>query len=113
MYLCITRILRFWNVLGIWESKGFDFIKTLNKIHKNLKSSSTEDHYIETNRIEALESDYLYIKSSQIKNAGKALFTAIDIYKTKSFLYLKGRLSTTKKQKKEHYKTLINISLIC
>lgn len=65
-----------------------------------MKSSSTEDHYIETNRIEALESDYLYIKSSQIKNAGKALFTAIDIYKNEIISLFKGEIIDNEEAKK-------------
>ena len=35
----------------------------------------------QTNSIEALETDYLYIHASQIPNSGKGLFTAINIYK--------------------------------
>lgn len=33
------------------------------------------------NKIQAEESDYLYIQTSQLPNSGKGLFTAIDIYK--------------------------------
>ena len=65
-----------------------------------MKSSNTEDHYIETNSIEALESDYLYIKSSQIKNAGKGLFTAIDIYKDEIISLFKGEIIANKEAKK-------------
>jgi len=65
-----------------------------------LKSSNTEDHYIETNSIEALESDYLYIKSSHIKNAGKGLFTAIDIYKDEIISLFKGEIIANKEAKK-------------
>ncbi len=65
-----------------------------------MKSSNTEDHYIETNSIEALESDYLYIKSSQIKNAGKGLFTAIVIYKDEIISLFKGEVIANKEAKK-------------
>ena len=65
-----------------------------------MKSSNTEDHYIETNSIEALESDYLYIKSSQIKNAGKGLFTAIDIYKDEIISLFKGEIIANNEAKK-------------
>jgi len=57
-----------------------------------LKTSNTEDLYIKTNSIEAPESDYLYIKSSQIKNAGKGLYTAIDIYKDEIISLFKGEV---------------------
>ena len=57
-----------------------------------MKTSNTEDHYIETNTIEALESDYLFVKTSQIKNAGKGLFTAIDIYKNEIISLFKGEV---------------------
>ena len=67
-------------------------LKKVNQIHKNLKSPSTEDQYIETNTIEAPESDYLYIKSSQINNAGEGLFTAIDIYKNEIISLFKGEV---------------------
>ena len=65
-----------------------------------MKNSNTEDHYIETNSIEALESDYLYIKSSQIKNAGKGLFTAIDIYKNEIISLFKGEIIANKEAEK-------------
>ncbi|WP_339614160.1 SET domain-containing protein-lysine N-methyltransferase [uncultured Winogradskyella sp.] len=57
-----------------------------------MKTSNTEDLYIKTNSIEAPESDYLYIKSSQIKNAGKGLYTAIDIYKDEIISLFKGEV---------------------
>jgi SET domain-containing protein len=57
-----------------------------------LKNSNTKDDYIKTNSIEALESDYLYIKTSLIKNAGKGLYTAIDIYKGEIISLFKGEI---------------------
>jgi len=65
-----------------------------------LKTSNTEDLYIETNSIEAPESDYLYIKSSQIKNAGKGLYTAIDIYKDEIISLFKGEVIANKEAAK-------------
>jgi hypothetical protein len=38
------------------------------------------------------EKDYLYIKRSQIKGAGKGLFTAIDIYKDEVITYFDGEI---------------------
>lgn len=59
-----------------------------------MNSLNTEDDYINTNTIEALEIDYLYIESSQIKNAGNGLFTAIDIYKGEIISLFKGEIIT-------------------
>ncbi len=42
--------------------------------------------------IDAKESDYLYIKNSQIINAGKGLFTAIDIFKNEIICRFKGEI---------------------
>ena len=44
------------------------------------------------NQIEALEDDYLYIKTSQIANAGNGLFTAIKIYKEEVISIFKGEI---------------------
>lgn len=44
------------------------------------------------NQIEALEEDYLYIKTSQIVNAGNGLFTAIKIYKDEVIALFKGEI---------------------
>jgi uncharacterized protein len=44
------------------------------------------------NQIEALEDDYLYIKTSQIANAGNGLFTAIKIYKEEIIALFKGEI---------------------
>lgn len=38
------------------------------------------------------ESDYLFVKRSQIKGAGKGLFTAIDIFKDEVIAVFKGEL---------------------
>ncbi len=45
-------------------------------------------------KIEAPESDYLYIENSQLPNAGKGLFTAIDIYKHEVIAIFKGEILT-------------------
>lgn len=45
-----------------------------------------------TNNIEASESDYLYIQTSQLPNAGKGLFTAITIYKEEIISYFEGEI---------------------
>lgn len=44
------------------------------------------------NNINAQESDYLYIQSSQIPNSGKGLFTAIKIYKDEVISQFKGKV---------------------
>ncbi len=47
-----------------------------------------------TNNIEAKEGDYLYVKTSQLPNAGKGLFTAINIYKDETISVFKGEVLT-------------------
>ncbi len=42
--------------------------------------------------IDALESDYLYIDTSQIPDSGKGLFTAISIYKGETIALFKGEI---------------------
>lgn len=62
-----------------------------------------------TNNIEASESDYLYIQTSQLPNAGKGLFTAITIYKEEIISYFEGEIlspSEVEKRKaanQDHY----------
>ena len=51
-------------------------------------------------KIEAPESDYLYIQDSQIPNAGKGLFTAIDIYPNEIISLFKGEILTDKEAQK-------------
>ena len=50
--------------------------------------------------IEAPESDYLYIQDSQITNAGKGLFTAIDIYPNEIISLFKGEILTNNEAQK-------------
>lgn len=51
-------------------------------------------------KIDAPESDYLYIQDSQIKNAGKGLFTAIEIYPNEIISIFKGEILTDKEAQK-------------
>ncbi len=44
------------------------------------------------NIIQVPEEDYLYIKTSQLSNSGKGLFTAIDIYKDEIISIFKGEI---------------------
>ncbi len=44
------------------------------------------------NKIQAEESDYLYIQISQLQNSGNGLFTAIDIYKEEIISLFKGEV---------------------
>lgn len=61
---------------------------------KAVKSPSCFKHHADasTTAIEAKESDYLYIKESQIPNAGSGLFTAIPIYKDEVISIFKGKI---------------------
>ena len=47
------------------------------------------------NSIDAAESDYLFIGTSQLPNSGNGLFTAIAIYKDEVISLFKGELLTT------------------
>ena len=51
-------------------------------------------------KIEAPESEYLYIQDSQIPNAGKGLFTAIDIYPNEIISLFKGEILTDEEAQK-------------
>ena len=44
------------------------------------------------NTIQAEETDYLYIQTSQLSNSGKGLFTAITIYKDEIISLFKGEV---------------------
>ena len=48
------------------------------------------------NSIDAQEASYLYVKPSQLTNAGNGLFTAIDIYKDEVISLFKGAILSTK-----------------
>jgi hypothetical protein len=45
-----------------------------------------------TNKIEALEADYLYVATSQLPNSGNGLFTAIPIYKDEVIAKFEGEI---------------------
>ena len=51
-------------------------------------------------KIEAPESDYLFIQDSQLENAGKGLFTAITIYPNEVISIFKGEILTEKEFQK-------------
>lgn len=53
----------------------------------------------DSNKIEAEEEDYLYVKSSQIINSGKGLFTAIEIYKDEIISIFKGEILSDEEAK--------------
>ena len=44
------------------------------------------------NQIDAKESDYLYVKESQLPNSGNGLFTAIELYKEEIIAIFKGEI---------------------
>ena len=58
-----------------------------------MKELDTTDDY---NIIDAKESDYLFIQSSQIPASGKGLYTAIDIYKDEVISHFKGEVLSEK-----------------
>jgi SET domain-containing protein len=80
--------------------KHFSIHDSLNETPENLKTYNIRESYQQTNTIEALESDYLYIQPSQIENAGKGLYTAIAIYKNETISLFKGEIITNKEAKK-------------
>lgn len=47
---------------------------------------------MDSNTIDAQESDYLYIQTSQLPSSGNGLFTAIDIYKDEIISIFKGEI---------------------
>jgi SET domain-containing protein len=53
-----------------------------------------KNNYEIPDKIHASESDYLYLKISQISGAGKGLFTAIPIYKNEIIAVFKGEILT-------------------
>ncbi len=55
---------------------------------------------ISTNKIDALESDYLYKSQSQIPDSGNGLFTAIDLYKGETISVFEGGILTDLEAKK-------------
>lgn len=51
------------------------------------------------NTIAALETDYLYVETSHLPNAGKGLFTAIKIYKDEIISVFKGEIISDEEAK--------------
>ena len=49
-----------------------------------------------SNTIEALEVDYLYVATSQLPNSGNGLYTAINIYKDEVISLFKGEILSVK-----------------
>jgi SET domain-containing protein len=71
------------------------------------------------NKIQAEESDYLYIQTSQLPNSGKGLFTAIDIYKDEIISIFKGEIlsdieadSRAKNNANQYFMNLHNGSIL-
>lgn len=74
-----------------------------NKLKKNckrnflsLKTRNLKNINNQSNSIEAPEDQYLYIKPSQIENAGNGLYTAIEIYKNEIIALFKGEIINDK-----------------
>lgn len=55
---------------------------------------------MEENKIQAQESDYLYVAPSQIANSGNGLYTAIDIYKEEVIALFKGEILSNEEAEK-------------
>lgn len=67
-----------------------------------------------SNQISLLESDYLYVKQSQILNSGNGLFTAITIYKDEIIAKYRGRIlsESVAKEKAKNGEDIYFISLL-
>lgn len=53
---------------------------------------STTSETLDQNKIDAEESDYLFVKTSQLSNSGNGLFTTIDVYKDEIISIFKGEI---------------------
>lgn len=74
---------------------------------------------MDSNTIDAQESDYLYIQTSQLPNSGNGLFTAIDIYKDEIISIFKGEIlsnieadSRAKNNANQYFMNLHNGSIL-
>jgi SET domain-containing protein len=74
---------------------------------------------MDSNTIDALESDYLYIATSQLPNSGNGLFTAITIYKDEIISLFKGEILSdveaelrVKNQTNQYFMNLLNGSIL-
>jgi SET domain-containing protein len=63
----------------------------LTYIRTNFKTLNLQNSPL---KIDASETDYLYIEISQLPNAGKGLFSAIKIYKNEIISIFKGEILT-------------------
>lgn len=63
-----------------------------------MKTTTDFKHYsdLSTQKIDAKEADYLYIKASQIQGSGNGLFTAIPIYRDEVISIFRGKILTDK-----------------
>jgi len=73
----------------------------------------------DTNEIDALESDYLYVSLSQLPASGNGLLTAINIYKDEIISLFKGEILTdaqaklrAKKGKDRYFISMLNGSIM-
>lgn len=66
----------------------------------DVTTSKSKDNYVHGNSIEALESDYLYVETSQIQNAGSGLYAAIDIFRDEIISLFKGESITNEQAEK-------------
>lgn len=53
----------------------------------------------DSNQIDCEESDYLYVKESQLPNSGNGLFTAIELYKDEIIAVFKGEILSDEEAK--------------
>lgn len=74
---------------------------------------------LDQNKVDAEESDYLFVKTSQLPNSGNGLFTAIDIYKDEIVSIFKGEILSkneaeirTKNQNDKYFMNLLNGSIL-
>jgi SET domain-containing protein len=74
---------------------------------------------LDQNKIDADESDYLFVKTSQLANSGNGLFTAIDIYKDEIITIFKGEILSkedaeirAQNQNDKYFMNLLNGSIL-
>lgn len=77
----------------------FQFKKAISK-RCNINTNQIINEVDNTNKIEAVEDDYLYVKTSQLANAGQGLFTAIPIYKDEVVAKFEGEILSAAEAKK-------------
>jgi SET domain-containing protein len=74
---------------------------------------------MDSNTIDAQESDYLYIQTSQLPNSGNGLFTAIPIFKEEIISLFKGEILSdveaelrSKNQANQYFMNLLDGSIL-